>query len=132
MYLFIWNIVAAIELAGYEWYLVNIVNNGNGGWPLALGSDRFKPENFDMAEVAGRSSTLSLSKKSLLSKKTFISTNESVNLLINYFLGMARRKYAQAIIVVSDVYADIKDVSKNVLYVRILTRSFTTKQITTI
>ena len=54
------------------------------------------------------------------------------NLLINYFLGMARRKYAQAIIVVSDVYADIKDVSKNVLYVRILTRSFTTKQITTI
>ena len=45
---------------------------------------------------------------------------------------MARRKYAQAIIVVSDVYADIKDVSKNVLYVRILTRSFTTKQITTI
>ena len=44
------------------------MNNGNGGWPLALGSDRFKPENFDMAEVAGRSSTLSLSKKSLLSK----------------------------------------------------------------
>ena len=41
------------------------MNNGNGGWPLALGSDRFKPENFDMAEVAGRSSTLSLSKKNV-------------------------------------------------------------------
>ena len=44
---------AAIEAAGYTWFLENVVNNGNGGWPLALGSDRFVEADFDVAEVAG-------------------------------------------------------------------------------
>ena len=44
---------AAIEAAGYTWFLKNVVNNGNGGWPLALGPDRFVEANFDVAEVAG-------------------------------------------------------------------------------
>lgn len=44
---------AAIEMAGYEWFLTNVVNNGNGGWPLAIGSDNFVEADFDMAEVAG-------------------------------------------------------------------------------
>ena len=44
---------AAIEAAGYTWFLENVVNNRNGGWPLALGSDRFVEADFDVAEVAG-------------------------------------------------------------------------------
>ena len=44
---------AAIEAAGYTWFLENVVNNGNGGWPLALGPDRFVEADFDVAEVAG-------------------------------------------------------------------------------
>ena len=44
---------AAIEMAGYDWFLTNVVNNGNGGWPFALGSDHFHEENFDAAQVAG-------------------------------------------------------------------------------
>ena len=47
--------IAAIETAGYEWFLTNIVNNGNGGWPFALGSDKFAEEKFDVAQVAGDS-----------------------------------------------------------------------------
>ena len=41
---------AAVEMAGYEWFLTNIVNNHNGGWPLAIGSDKFVDADFDMAE----------------------------------------------------------------------------------
>lgn len=44
---------AAIEAAGYTWFLENVVNNGNGGWPLALGPDKFVEADFDVAEVAG-------------------------------------------------------------------------------
>ena len=51
--LYIIIIKAAIEMAGYEWFLTNVVNNGNGGWPLAIGSEKFVEANFDMAEVAG-------------------------------------------------------------------------------
>lgn len=29
------------------------MNNANGGWPFAVGSDRFVEEDFDVAEVAG-------------------------------------------------------------------------------
>ena len=48
------NISAAIEMEGYEWFLTNVVNNNNGGWPLAIGSDRFVEADFDVAEVAGK------------------------------------------------------------------------------
>ena len=43
----------AIETAGYNWFLNNVVNNLHGGWPLAIGSDEFISDAFDMAEVAG-------------------------------------------------------------------------------
>jgi len=45
--------LAAIETAGYKWFLNNVVNNLHGGWPLAIGSDEFIADAFDMAEVAG-------------------------------------------------------------------------------
>ena len=41
-------------MAGYEWFLTNIVNNHNGGWPLAIGSDKFVDADFDLAKVAGK------------------------------------------------------------------------------
>ena len=40
-------------MAGYEWFLTNVVNNGNGGWPFVIGSYMFNELEFDVAEVAG-------------------------------------------------------------------------------
>ena len=39
---------------GYGWFLDNLVNNNNGGWPLVIGSNKFKMEDFDPTLVAGK------------------------------------------------------------------------------
>ena len=44
----------AINQKGYGWFLDNLVNNNNGGWPLVIGSDKFKTEDFDPSLVAGK------------------------------------------------------------------------------
>ena len=44
----------AINQKGYGWFLDNLVNNDNGGWPLVIGSDKFKVEYFDPAFVTGK------------------------------------------------------------------------------
>ena len=51
---FINTSVAAVEISGYRWFLNNVVNNAHGGWPLAVGSDRFIEADFNMATVSGK------------------------------------------------------------------------------
>ena len=103
-------------MAGYEWFLTNVVNNGNGGWPLALGSDRFVEDDFDVAEVAGIFLIFLIGQKSSFESHLYSFLNIDVS--FNFCLGMGRRQYAEAMIIAGAVYQDIKDTSQNVIYVR--------------
>ena len=50
----------AIEKTGYDWFLHNIVNNENGGWPFVIGAAKFENEKFDFANVSGNKNYLLL------------------------------------------------------------------------
>ena len=46
--------IGGINQKGYGWFLDNLVNNNHGGWPLIVGSNNFKAEDFDPIDVAGK------------------------------------------------------------------------------
>ena len=105
----------AINQKGYGWFLDNLVNNNNGGWPLVIGSNKFKMEDFDPTLVAGKPFTNAHNIKQI--KKNFVLLiffdNE-----IHMFLGMLTRKFGSSILIGGDVGQDSRNSTRYVIYVR--------------